>query len=1189
MTFQYLDEMRLTSQFLDAFRLRLSDKLHPVLPPQGMLYERVEPNSKSLVGCLGAAPNPDFQGPQPPNALGMVLLVTPDENGEVRVTLSGQFDLSHRYIPEVTTMREDLVMDQYEGQEQPRRSQLISLAFRKYTVLFEDIDMILDTRTPNAWVGGAPLLEPVLEAHRMLLGQDQRVMRRCRQHDSGGAVFNFNWHEHLLDSQQTLNDAVYTQIIAQPNELLQYQVALRGRLRPAPAALLAGDQRSYLLEIYLENQTRTEDAKAFGVEFPYLLDAQLRATLCAGTAHSVPHRLKPEDYRYQADDGLPGYGITCAVDSEDGRLFVTNTLPTTAQPRIHAPTPEQMGMRHPPHYLALSKAPLPVLDDFVEALGRYEAQWDACLATLEAQGATDALNVARREREDFHRERARVQDGIDLLRREPELLKAFCWMNEAMNRAIQLQGKPFLGWHLFQLGFILTQVRAVYERLASETQQTGALEIAEVLWFATGGGKTEAYLGIISLMMLYSRLKGRSYGTTAWMRFPLRMLSVQQFQRLSYVLAQSNCIREREGLGGWPFTIGYYTGSGTPARITSTYGEDRTHGFLATLSPQALAAYQFISDCPYCGQVGSIHMTTDYNRGRIRHICRNADCWSNAQASPGTHGEGIRGEIGIYVSDEECYRYLPTVLVGTVDKLAVIGHNARFANFFGTAGFFCPEHGFSRESVCEHRRIVGQGTSAAPRPCGNNTRTSVLKVIKVPPLKDPGLQLLVQDELHLLSESLGNFSGHYESLLDALQRHHGGRSPKRLAATATIKDFEAHVHHLYLRQAVRFPCPGVTQGESFYARKTVDPATGTPLVRRWFAGILPIGRGRIAMQAVAEASQRFLDQVDDWRVALRQRDPAFLAGLGLLASQAPEALRHLEKHLNTNLIYANSKRNITEVQRFIEESQRPDRQRLYRVLDGLTTLDAILDAIRHVENKQPDDTTRTLIATSVVSHGVDIAELNFMVMAGWPKSTAEYIQASARSGRVHPGIVVCVLSSKQLFETNVFLNFTDYHQFLDKLVDSVPINRFAPNVLGRTLPGILQAVLLNWAPQQSWGQKLGRNVAPLVVLLQTGKSGGIREAIEQVALDALRVPQAIASKFDARVLSEFQAALRGQVSHALWQLEHWPGSKHDQSLSDALGDIFGFKPFRSFRDIEPEVPLIPQGRDADDVIMALAR
>ncbi|MCQ4295386.1 DEAD/DEAH box helicase family protein [Pseudomonas stutzeri] len=1186
MALKYREEMRLTAAFLKEMRLRLSDKDADVLTPEGKHYDCVEPNRLSLVGCLGPLPDPDYSGPQPPNSVGIVLLVSPGVSDTVKCELSGQFDVVHRYIPDLTSMERDLVQDSAA----PRKGQIISMAFKRYTVCFSGINLVFDPQRSNEWVSGKVEMAAVMRVEEKRWLNDPRIMRRCHLNPSGGAKFNFEWSEAALGSQEGLNRAVYGQIIEHPDRILDYQVNVRGRLRPTPMAFGEAMGGRYLLELFLENQTTTTDARAFGVEFPYLLDARLAVDLVTGESHKVPHRLQPEDYRYRDDDGLPGYGISCAVTQEGEKRFITDGMPTSAQARVDAPLPEMVGMRHPPHYTVLSSDPLPVLDDFLTALDNYLGLWASRIASLETTGLMADRDVAMADRDAFQGEIDRIRDGVELLRKHDDLRQCFQWMNVAMASAIRMQGKKFIGWHLFQLGFILTQIRSIYERHAPVTELRGSTEAADVLWFATGGGKTEAYLGIISMAMLHGRLKGRDYGTTAWIRFPLRMLSVQQFQRLSYVLAQTNQIRQRERLGGWPFTIGYYTGDGTPNRISSNYGEDAYKGFLPSISDDRLKTYQFISDCPYCGTAGSIGVQKDLERARIKHVCSNQECWSNIEAEAGHHGEGIRGEIGIYISDEECYRYLPSVLVGTVDKLAVIGHNKRFVNYFGGARFFCPEHGFSHTSKCEHRRIVKKNDAWEGKECGNNTRTSDLKVVPVAPMKDPGFALLVQDELHLLRESLGNFDAHYETLLNTLQVSHKGRGPKVLAATATIKDFEDHIHHLYLKQAIRFPAPGVTQGESFYARKAKDTETGTSLIRRWFAGILPIGRGKIAMQAVAEVSSRFLDQVDEWRSRLANADETLLTQMGLSKAQAGDALGYIEKNLNTDLVYANSKRNITEVMRYMEEvNSKAGTERDFRLLDGETRLDMILDAIHHVETKDADDTCRHIIATSVVSHGVDISELNFMVMAGWPKSTAEYIQASARSGRVHPGIVVCVLSSHQLFESGVFMNFGDYHTFLDRLVDSVPINRFAPNILERTLPGVISAVLLNWAPQQTWGNELNNKVKPLVSLLRTTNGGAIADEIKKVVINALRMPAALESKFDPRVIAGFNASLKERVDNALYELENWPGSKNDQTLSEALGDIFGYAPFRSFRDIENQILIKPSNTTADQVLTALAR
>lgn len=1181
----FLEEMRLTKHFLDALRLKLSDKESDVIAPEGMTYETIDPMGQSLLGSIGPLPDPDYQGPQPPSAMGLVLMVSPNENGDVSCSISGQFDIIHRSIPTLEFMRNSLLHES----DSIKASQIIAIEFRRYTVVFDEVPLHLNIKNVGQWISDEGLVQQVINEQTQACLADPRVFRQCNVNQSGNAIFYFNWDDSRMVNQEAFNQSVRSQLFADDTSVIPYFARLRGRLRQLPAAFKSA-KKCYLLELYLENQSSTNITRLYGVEYANLLDVRFTVDLKKGGQHDVPHRLQPEDYRYIAEDGLPGYGVTCGVTRLSLTKFCTNSLPTTAQPRVEAPRPAEVGMLQAPQYARLADAPLPILDAFLIALNDYKNTWNAQISLLDPVDQAAEIKVAIRDRGIFEQEIKRITDGVELLRQHPVLQQCFRWMNAAMGRAIKIQQKSFDGWHLFQLGFILTQVRAIYERHPVSEPDYSSADVADVLWFATGGGKTEAYLGIVAMSMFYSRSNERAYGTSAWMRFPLRMLSVQQFQRLSYVVAQANIIRQTEQLGGHPFTIGYFTGGGTPKHI-SRDGDDNLPNFLPNMSSAKLEELQFISDCPYCGEINSIRLNRDYPTARLKHMCRNAACWSNTDSDPGAYGEGIRGEIGIFVSDEECYRYLPTVMVGTIDKLAVIAFNKKFAGFFGAFRHFCPEHGFSPSTKCDRLRIVeNKAGTFESVPCGNNSRTSALRVRLLDPMIDPGFSLLIQDELHLLKESLGNFDAHYETLLASMQIAYGGRTPKVLAATATIKDLEDHIHNLYLKKASSFPSPGATKGESFYARRAVDPVSGTPLVRRWFAGLLPIGRGNVTMRAVAEISTRFLDLVDEWRGKLAATDVGLLEKLGIADDRAELALTYINKNLNTDLMYVNKKRSISEVLRFLEEANSWRQvERGFKQLDGESTLDYIMGAIHHVEEKAPDDHTRHIIATAVVSHGVDIAELNFMIMAGWPGSTSEYIQASARSGRVHPGIVISVLSSRNLFETNVFLNFDDYHFFLEKLVDSVPINRFAPNILDRTLPGVLAAILINLAPYAApWGKDLDWNVKSVHKVLNAEGSGA-RHDLEKWAMNALVIPTSMASTFDPRILDDFQDALRKRVLNALHRLEHWTAGKMDVSIVEALGDIFGHGPMRSFRDIENQISIKAVSEQAEQIIDALAR
>lgn len=1183
MALSYTEKMGLSERLLDVMRLRLRGKRVAVLPSEGVTSD-TDPVDTSLIGGLAPRPDPDYHREQPPSAMGMVLMVEPDSEGKVQVSLSGRFDVTHRCIPTLQTMQAQVQVNATGEKNQ----QKVPDCFRRFTVEFSDVSCTLNTSQLNTW--SEQNLKPVLDSLGNAWKLDSRIFRACQVNDRGYANLIVPWDRDGCASDEEFVELVTRTLFVSDN-VLEHDVVLRTRLR-APPPNFEGLGQRFLLEIYLQNNTETVTGRGFGLLRPSLLDVEFESTLTAGLQHDVPHRLAPEDYRYQPEDGVAGYGVTCSVEKVMPNLFRTNSMPVFAQARVDAPSPADVGMPLKASFELLMTRPLDVLDGFLAALKNYDNVWSAVEAELEAAGKKDELRAVRADRTAFGDEVKRIADGVELLRQHEDLRSCFCWMNEAMMAAVRLQDKSFDGWHLFQLGFVLTQVRAIYERHALPHERQDVSQFADVLWFATGGGKTEAYLGIIVIAMLYSRVKGRLYGTTSWMRFPLRMLSAQQFQRLSYMVAQAEMLRCREGIKGHPFTVGYYTGSGTPGRISrsDTKGSDI---WLAEIDQEQLDRYRFITDCPYCGKRGSVRMVRDLDRVRMKHRCSNSACWSNTSANEGDHGEGIAGEIGIYVSDEECYRYLPTVLVGTVDKLAVIAHNERFAGYLGGFRYFCPEHGFTADSKCRHQRIrrnlPKESGAYESVDCGNNSRTSKIKTLQLPVMLDPGFSFLIQDELHLLRESLGNFDAHYETLLQALQVGHGGQPSKILAATATIKDFENHILHLYMRPGRRFPAPGALQGESFYARVTREGSA--PLVRRWFAGVLPLSFTRGGTErASAEVASSYLEQIDEWLDGLAAKDPLVLAQCGFPVERADEVRNYIGKYLNTDLIYANQKRQTTAIREHLDNvNARDGKSRAHRLLDGQTPLDDILDTIREVETKSIDHPMRHLVATSVVSHGVDIAELNFMVLDGWPRSTAEYIQSSARSGRVHPGIVMSVLSSGKLFESGVFLNFGDYHFFLDKLVDSVPINRFAPNVLQRTLPGVFSAVVYNWAKfQPGWGASLNRYANQLHKALNDG-TGVARQYLREMLINALDVPPGVAQHFDVRVLNTFRKQLEDEVDRGLHRLQHLNAANADKDLGSALESIYQFPPMRSFRDIENQVEILSAGEKEKRSLNALGR
>jgi len=1184
MDLSFTEKSKLNRTILKDFRLRLVDKPTLILDDYGVIYDHSDPSNESLLGSIGQHPDPTFDAYQPPNAMGMVLLVTPygdsKENQEVSLILSGQFDISHRYIPDIDVMKKNLKIEN----ENVKESQTIVTSYKRLTVQFNDLPINISVQKDlNNWITLPPgnPLENAFANIETSLSNDPRAFKRCKPGRTGAAVFHFIWSDDEIQTQDDLNDQIAIDIFEDDKEILPYQVKVRARLREAPVSL-TDVPNAYLLEVYLENNTTQEVARRYGINNPHLLDAQLKTIITRGVHHPLPHKLSPEDYRYNDKNDMAGYGITTSVRKVEPNTFVTDSMPTCELERIENPSSEDLGMQYGPKFEALAKDPTKPLESLLNAIDGYASQWDERIRELLKASKVEEAKVSEGELASFRVERELVNDGITLLEKNDDLRRCFQWMNEVMLLAIKRQGKKFDEWRLFQLGFILTQIRAIYERCCPETELTSHIDTAEVLWFSTGGGKTEAYLGIFIMSMLYERIYLRTYGVTGWMRFPLRMLSVQQFQRLSYVVAQANIIRQNEGLGGHPFTIGYFTGRGTPSRITSS-AHFYTENYLPVITQERLDRYKFISDCPYCDEADTVKITKDLSKGRIMHVCTNAECWSNTHAEEGSYGEGISGELGIYVSDEEVYRYLPTIMVGTIDKLAVIGHNYRFRYFFGGATHFCPSHGFSFEGKCDHSILKknDDGSWDSER-CKNNSRTSKVKTHSLSTMKFPGFSFLLQDELHLLSENLGNFNAHYETLLTAIQKANGGRTPKVLTATATIKDFEGHVHHLYQRHARRFPAPGFLLRESFYARVVMGP-DGHPMIRRLFAGILPLGAGATLFRATAIASSRYLTLIDDICHEI-DRDPQSAAGrLCFAESKLPAVKDHIKTFLNAILLYVNSRVGMSDTSRFLEDAHRgkyPERK--WRQLDGQSTLDEIQQVITHIETKDPEDDTRQIAATSVVSHGVDMHRLNMMVIAGWPKSIAEYMQTSARAGRIEPGIVLTIMNSKNLFQSNVFMDFQDYHLFMDKLVESVPVNRFAPNLLDRTLPGIFAAWIYNWAPSMPWGEGITTNAGKVKTAFKDSTFKA-REELRQRLMLSLEIPAYKLSSFDDRVSSDFMHMLDRKVEEALTQLEGMKNDIADERLSEALERLLGNRPMTSMRDIESQILVLPQ---TDDAVMA---
>lgn len=759
------------------------------------------------------------------------------------------------------------------------------------------------------------------------------------------------------------------------------------------------------------------------------------------TAQIVPQRfdLAPDDYRMADLADVIGRGTSCvAVPTEAGGLR-SETLPTHVQ-NVIEPRGDHVAT---PRWSELAADPTAILTSIQVAMEDYHREYERSVASAAGQAHHAE---AQKGLEQFADELRRFRLGRQAMKDDPRLAQSFRLANEVF--AIVNAGKRFDTWRLFQLVYIVTHLPALAARELNDPEMRAELEFVDVLWFPAGGGKTEAYLGLIVTALFYDRLRGKDAGVTSWLRFPLRMLSVQQLARMMRVLVVAEDLRRIKKVGSDqadPFALAYLVGGGgTPntLRWEATWWK----GWEAEAKRAAKGTFvedhlpdRLVTRCPYCQQ-DEVVLNLDVNRVRIVHQCT-----------------ACGRELPLYMSDEEVYRALPAVVISTVDKLTGYTWFGEYTGFSHGPRYQCPQHGyysFPNFGSC----LVGPDL-CPPIKKAHPAAASV---------KDPVPALTIQDEMHLLKEELGAFSGHYEGLIAELQR--GGPSgmpSKVLAASATIEQFEDQLRQVYGRRPRAFPSAGYERERTFYTQQTPD-------ARRTFVGVLPHYRRKADVAAIVQAEMlRSVTEAQD------ETDP--LTALALdpdlwEATPSRDSLLDLLFNYEVSLGYVNSKAHgakLDEELRLLSDRLDSEgRGPVERVvLTGQVPIPDLAEAIGRVQDEkrtaERSGRLRAMVGTSVVSHGVDLDRLNVLIMAGMPTTAADYIQVTARSGRTYAGLVVTVYDTFSRRERSLFSNFASYHTFLDQMVTPVPVNKYAFFVADRTVPGIALALLHDLARNSS--------------------------------------------------------------------------------------------------------------------------
>ena len=1056
---------------------------------------------------------------RPPSSLGFEILVQPDEDGLIELDIKATFAIYTPHLPmygeqlSVVGGLDKLNQSTVEGEEEIGT---LAEVWERHEINGGHIELAFNPDVEQIKADDRGQLKQILD---QVLSSEYARTDACPDYGSSRKPTversNLLTHEAygalLSNIKQSFPPQIYPQIIPR----LDIRIIPWGR-------------DSYRICCYLRNDTPQDTEQRFRDQYNILADVRLIAAITKGLIRPIEILPVPQDYQYDRRVWVVGHN-TSAFLGEDNHIY-TEALAKYEQPRRVATT--EPGAR----FEDVISDPMGTLRNIHAEMTSYREDWEARIINenrLELEG--EALEACKHDLQHFSDEETQFCAGIAALNSDERLLKAFIGMNQVFQK---ITAGRYDRWRLFQIVFIITQLPALVARegiregewpAGNQRKWGDVLNTADVLWFPTGGGKTEAYLGLISCAALYDRLRGKDFGITAWLRFPLRMLSVQQLQRATKVIWETERVRQdilgESARNSDPISLGYFVGK------TSTPNRLETEDFerLEREKDRLL----MVATCPDCG--GPLEVQLDESCYRIRHICQNC-----------------HQEIPLYISDSEIYRFLPTLLIGTIDKIATIGYQTKFALLWGGATWRCPIHGYGTGPKCV-------------KDCPTDKKKPEQVRTQIEPY-DAAPSLHIQDELHLLQEELGAFAGHYETLLHYCEENLGGQPPKIVAATATIEGFEHQVQHIYgVKTARRIPERGYDRLGSFYIKPLLDPDTRDVQTARIYVGFRPANlqasdAASLCTTIVLEEIKRLYEHpmdATDWFVDARTETE----------------IRALLLFYTTTLTYVGTLPGGTRIRDSLEREAsriRPGEVRDLQIEyhssgSSMGELADLIDRLEKPPEWSDEEFIDALVATDIISHGVDVERLNLMFMDSVPEEIARYIQASSRSGRQHVGLVVGTLPSYSLRATSIYHRYKEFHDHMERLVSPIPVNRFAKYAIDRTATGILTGLIFGYF----------NSIVPEYLLFRYAAENFLR-ANRAIVSDAAERSYALGDEVYAAGLEySLSERLDEQIDRFIYNV----ANSDEKWLTDAIKP----KPMTSLRDVERGVQFLPD----EDVDMNL--
>ncbi len=642
------------------------------------------------------------------------------------------------------------------------------------------------------------------------------------------------------------------------------------------------------------------------------------------------------------------------------------------------------------------------LDEFIEDYANWVEEQKSCVDSI----PSDDREAAKRIVKCMSTAVIRMKQGVSILRKDPLATQSFALANQAMldqmihyDRAQSKKAKALehYCWRPFQLAFLLVDIESIVN------EDSVYRDTVDLIWFPTGGGKTEAYLGLIAFLIVWRRLKNSTSGggTAVIMRYTLRLLTAQQYLRATRMICALELIRRKTpALGRDPITVGMWVGAATTPNtfISAQKIVDKAAGGNGT-APMELV----MDNCPWCGKPFKAPDNYIALPSKFSFCCKNKNC---------DFGLAMGGIIPSNVVDEALYAEPPTLLIATIDKFARLAWEERTNVFFGK----------------ERNR---------------------------PP------ELIIQDELHLIAGALGTIAGLYEAALETVLVQQGIH-PKYIASTATIRMADQQVRRLYGKEVAVFPPPGLSCDDSYFARTVplnekpgrlyvgyLAPMLGRQPIGKIPSNIVPLAAALLLVPDAIFATQKDRDVLlDAWWTQVVYHGS--LKGVGnshnAFSNDVREYLRRFSEEVN-EINKGNAEETVAIEHRAIRIAQ----------LTSLSSVKENAKTFKNLEQSRNDpECLDAVLATNMISVGLDVARLATMIINGQPLTTAEYIQASSRVGRSEiPGVVFINYYRDQARSMSHYENFRPYHESFYRFVEPTSVTPYTYQARVRALHAAL--------------------------------------------------------------------------------------------------------------------------------------